>query len=116
MGIPPIVCRKNSMMNGVFHSPKWSFDNRIMNPGDYGLAVSFASLIRFPFRLTFDTIRFGEGLPRGSAGLGLLFAFPFGAALWPKARTAGRMMIVAAAGFFVLLFFTMQYVRYYVMI
>ena len=104
------------LMNGVFHSSKWSFDNRIMNAGDYGLPVSFASFIRFPFRFTFDTIRFGEGLPRGSAGLTLLFAFPFAATLWPKARTGQRLMIFAAAGFLVLLFFTMQYARYYITI
>ncbi len=102
------------LMNGVFESPKWNLDNSIMNAADYGIPVNFSSFIRFPFRLTFDTDRFGEGIPRGALGLTLLFAFPFAGLLWPESRKARRLLMIAAAGFVVLLFLTMQYARYYV--
>ena len=52
-------------------------DNTLMNASSFGIGNTPSALLRFPFRMTFDTSRFGEALPRGSIGLSLLFAFPF---------------------------------------
>jgi 4-amino-4-deoxy-L-arabinose transferase-like glycosyltransferase len=104
------------LLNSIFKSPKWNLDTAIMNASDYGLPMTVSSLIRFPFRLTFDTIRFGDALPRGGAGVALLFAFPFGLFLLPRTRMASRLLIIGAAGYLLSLFYTMQYARYYIMI
>jgi 4-amino-4-deoxy-L-arabinose transferase-like glycosyltransferase len=102
--------------NGIFKSPKWTLDNTMVNASDFGLPMTVSSLVRFPFRLTFDTIRFGDALPRGGAGVVLLFALPFGLLLLPRTRMAPRVLIIAAAGYLFLMFYTMQYARYYIMI
>ena len=104
------------LMNGIFHSPKWPLDNTIFNASNYGLSTAASSLIRFPFRMTFDTSRFGEALPRGALGLSLLFAFPF--AVWLPGRRANGVHLVTAATavYLVLLFYTMQYGRFYLVI
>ena len=104
------------LFNGIFKSPKWALTNAIMNASDYGIPPTTASLIRFPFRLTLDTIRFGEALPRGSVGVMLLLAFPFGLFLWSRVRFAVKILLIAAAGYLVALFYTMQYARYYILI
>ena len=104
------------LMNGIFQSPKWELDNTIFNASTFGLGTTASSLIRFPFRMTFDTSRFGEALPRGALGLSLLFAFPF--ALWlPGRRKNGVYLVSAAAAvYLVLLFYTMQHGRFYISI
>ena len=104
------------LLNGVFRSPKWNFENTIMNAADYGISMNLANLARFPFRLVFDTIRFGDGTPRGAIGFTLLLLFPFAAFLLPRASAALRLMVLAVTGYLVLLFFTMQYARYYILI
>ena len=103
-------------LNAIFKSPKWSPDNTIMNASDYGLPMTLSSLIRFPFRLTFDTIRFGDASPRGSIGVALLLAFPFSWFLIPRLRLGGRLLVGGATVYLLLLFYTMQYARYYIMI
>jgi 4-amino-4-deoxy-L-arabinose transferase-like glycosyltransferase len=104
------------LLNGIFKSPRWTFSNAIMNTSDYGLPTTASWLIRFPFRLTFDTIHFGEAIPRGSIGVSLLFAFPFGLFLMPRVRPAVRILLIAAATYVIALFYTMQYARYYILI
>jgi hypothetical protein len=103
-------------MNGIFQSPKWPVDNTIVNASDFGMPVNVRSLIRFPFRLTFDTARFGEALPRGGVGLTLLLAFPFFLFLWQRERPAVRLLIAAVTSYLLVMFYTMQYARYYLMI
>jgi 4-amino-4-deoxy-L-arabinose transferase-like glycosyltransferase len=102
------------LMNGVFQSPKWNLDNTLMNASSFGLSHKVSSLLRFPFALTFDTTRFGEALPRGGLGIGLLLTFPF-AALFIAEKKAGLLVAVAAA-YMLLLFYSMQYGRYYIVI
>jgi hypothetical protein len=102
------------LMNGVFKSPKWSATNAIMNAAEFGSPVSFGNLIRFPFRLTLDTVRFGEVSMRGSLGLTPLLALPFVALLLRRSRAPFRYVVIAAAGALLLIFVTMQYARYVV--
>jgi hypothetical protein len=78
--------------------------------------MTLGSLIRFPFRLTFDTSRFGEALPRGAVGISLLLALPFGISLLRTASRATAVLILASIGYLLLLFYTMQYGRLYVAI
>jgi hypothetical protein len=104
------------LLNGVFKSPKWPVDNKITNASDYGLPMNARSLIRFPFRLTFDTIRFGEALPRGGVGLTLLLALPFSLFLLQRERPAVRLLIAAVMSYLLVMFYTMQYARYYLLI
>ncbi len=104
------------LLNGVFKSPKWPLDNKITNASDYGLPMNARSLIRFPFRLTFDTIRFGEALPRGSVGLTLLLAFPFSLFLLQRGRPAVQLLIAAVMSYVLVMFYTMQYARYYLIV
>src|SRR5262245_14618237 len=56
------------LLNGIFRSPKGDLTNTLMNAADFGVGTSVQALIRLPFRLTFDTGRFGEALPRGALG------------------------------------------------
>jgi len=104
------------LLNGIFKSPKWPSDNKITNASDYGMPMNVRSLIRFPFRLTFDTTRFGEALPRGSVGLTLLLAFPFSLFLLQRQRPAVRLLIAAMMSYLLVMFYTMQYARYYILI
>ena len=69
------------LLNGVFKSPLWDTESRLSNSGNFGIGSSPGSLLRLPFRLTFDSMRFGESSPSGSAGVALLLAFPFSVGL-----------------------------------
>ncbi len=104
------------LLNGVFKSPKWPLENKINNASDFGLPMNARSLIRFPFRLTFDTTRFGEALPRGTVGVALLLAFPFSLFLLQRERPAVRLLIAGVMSYLLVMFYTMQYARYYLMI
>ena len=50
------------LLNGLFRSPKWEFENTAIT-SEFGIGTTFSALVRFPFRLTFDTARFGEASP-----------------------------------------------------
>jgi 4-amino-4-deoxy-L-arabinose transferase-like glycosyltransferase len=104
------------LMNGIFQSPKWELDNRIFNASNYGLGTAASSLVRFPFRMMFDTSRFGEALPRGGLGLSLLLAFPFAVGLLGNRTNGVHLLVAATAVYLVLLFYTMQYGRFYIAI
>src|SRR5205823_11238485 len=104
------------LLNGIFKSPKWPIDNKITNASDFGMPMNVRSLIRFPFRLTFDTTRFGEALPRGSVGVTLLLAFPFSLFLLQRERPAVQILIAAMMSYLLVMFYTMQYARYYLLI
>jgi hypothetical protein len=101
-------------MNGVFQSPKWNLDNMLVDAASFGIGHKAASLIRFPFSMTFNSIRFGEGLPRGAIGISFLLAFPFAALLYRGKKI--WLLLAVAAAYLLFLFYTMQYARYYVAI
>jgi hypothetical protein len=101
------------MLNGFFKSPLSEPVNRLVNSNDFGIGTSPGSLIRLPFRLVFNTERFAEAAPRGSAGLALLIALPFSVILFSQARVAG-LLIAAAAIYWMMWSYTFQYVRYFV--
>jgi Dolichyl-phosphate-mannose-protein mannosyltransferase len=102
------------MLNGIFKSPLWAFENRVMDANNYGIGTSPAALSRLPFSLTWNTVRFGTATPRGGAGGMLLFAFPFGLALVTARRNSAAILFTTLVLFVVLWAFSFQNVRYYV--
>ncbi len=102
------------MMNGFFKGPIWPPVNTIVNSNSFGIGTSLASMGRLPFRLVLCTERFGETSPRGSEGLALLIAFPFGIFLGLKNRRNERLLLAIAVVYWVLWSFTFQYSRYFV--
>jgi hypothetical protein len=60
-----------------------------------------------------NTERFGEGPPRGAAGLTLLIALPFSVILFSKSRVAG-LLIATVAIYWMIWSYTFQYLRYFV--
>jgi hypothetical protein len=102
------------LLNEVFQSPKWDYENTTFNAADFGLDRTMSNLIRLPFRLTLDTSRFGENLPRGALGVSLLLAFPFAGWFALERRWIGALMVATAAAYLICLFYTFQYGRYYI--
>jgi len=103
------------LYNRIFNSPLWSPENTTLNATEFGIGTSVGALLRLPFRLTFNTERFGESSPRGSAGIGILLFVPFGIVMaFRDRRTRPLLLILVVA--FVTWAFTFQYVRYYVAI
>ncbi len=104
------------LLNGVFRSPLWPETNAIFNAAEFGMPKTLSNLAVFPFRLTLDSIRFGEAMPRGALGTSLLLGFPFAVYFLARSGRAVATVVVAAAASLVALFLTMQYARYYVAI
>ena len=104
------------MYNGIFRSPKWEIDNALLNSAEFGLPKTILNLLRFPFRLTFDTVRFGEALPRGGVGLNLMLGFPFAVFWFGRKRHAAHLLLIVVSTYLVLLFYLMQYARYYIVV
>jgi 4-amino-4-deoxy-L-arabinose transferase-like glycosyltransferase len=104
------------LLNGLFKSPKWDISNTLMNASDFGMGKGFSQLLRLPFRMTFDSTRFGEGLPRGALGPLLLLFVPFGLILLVKKNSEARIVGVIAAVYLLLWAQTFQYGRYYIVI
>lgn len=102
------------LYNGVFRSPYWDENNILMNAAEFGIGHSVPALLRLPFSLTFDTVRFGEGQPRGGAGVALLLALPWLVTGLRRAAVPVRMLLAASAVYLVLWALIFQYVRYYV--
>jgi len=102
------------MYNGIFRSPKWEIDNTLLNSAEYGISKTMSSLLRFPFRITFDTTRFGEALPRGGVGLSLMLGFPFAALWFSRKRHAAHLLLIIISTYLVLLFYLMQNARFYI--
>jgi len=104
------------LLNGIFKSPLWAIENRVMNAREFGLGTDPGSLARLPFRLIFDTSRFGEAAPRGTAGVALLLSFPFSAVLLGD-RKKGTAFLIATSVIYMLLWaYSFQYLRYYTQI
>lgn len=103
------------VLNGLFKSPLWPQNNTLLNSNAFGIGTSIGSMVRLPFRLVFNTDRFGEALPRGSAGLALLIAFPFSVVLLAQGRRTAALL-----GSFVVFWlgwsYSFQYLRYFVSI
>jgi hypothetical protein len=105
-------------MNAVFRSPQWDIENTRLDADAFGIGVSPSKIIRLPFWLTWDTIRFGVDLPRGGLGFALLLALPFAfiAPFWQSRFRAPVMaVLLCCIGlFFVLWALSFQYGRYFV--
>src|SRR5262249_49718019 len=84
-----------------------------LNAGDFGIGTSAAALLRLPFRITFNTERFGESSPRGSLGIGMLLFVPFGIVAALRQRRLQSLLLITLLGL-VVWAFTFQYARYYV--
>ncbi|MGH9885452.1 MAG: ArnT family glycosyltransferase, partial [bacterium] len=102
------------LYNGLFQSPLWDPTNRLMNAEDFGIGRSLGSLFRLPFSFTFDTTHFGEGEPRGAAGVALLLALPWLVLGFRKQSAGVRLLAATAVVYLALWAWTFQYVRYYV--
>jgi hypothetical protein len=101
-------------MNAVFQSPQWELVNTRLNFEDYGIGSKPSSLIRLPFWLTWDTIRFGDPLPRGGIGFGVLLAFPFAFIFLAKAGPGVvRVVLLAMLVHFSFWALSVQYGRYF---
>jgi 4-amino-4-deoxy-L-arabinose transferase-like glycosyltransferase len=98
-------------MNAVFKSPFWEFTNVLSNAAEFGVGTAPGALLRLPFRLTWDTTRFGEALPRGSLGT-LLLLVPFGF-LKLRANRETRILTLMTLVFLALWASNFQYGRYY---
>jgi len=100
-------------MNAVFRSSQWELENTSLNAADFGIGFTAPTLLRLPFRLTWDTIRFGEALPRGGLGFSLLLAFPLALLVF---RPLGlRGVLWSAVGLhFISWAASFQYGRYFV--
>jgi hypothetical protein len=101
------------LLNGLFKSPIWAIENRVMNARDFGIGTGFGSLVRLPFRLIFDTSRFAEAAPRGSGGIALLLAFPFSAVRLRDRRKGVAFLIATSVIYMMLWAYSFQYLRYY---
>ena len=101
-------------MNAVFQSPQWELVNTNLNFADYGIGSKPSSLIRLPFWLTWDTIRFGDPLPRGGMGFGVLLAFPFAFIFLAKSGPGVvRVVLLAILVHFSFWALSVQYGRYF---
>lgn len=101
------------LYNGIFESPLWAPENTTLNAGDFGIGTNAAALLRLPFRITFNTERFGESSPRGSLGIGMLLFVPFGIVIGLRERRAHSLLLITLLAL-VVWAFTFQYARYYV--
>jgi hypothetical protein len=99
-------------MNAIFRSPQWRFENPTFNANEFGIGTSPGALLRLPFRFALNSEKFGEGLPRGGAGIGLLLAFPFALIFLFRGRPAQRIVLAVTAVHIVAWTLTFQYARY----
>jgi len=100
--------------NRVFKSPDWKPVNTFFDSGDFGIGVSPSSLIRLPFRVTFNTERFRQALPRGSAGIALVLALPWIVLVFRNRSSQVAFLLATSVAYLVLWAFNFQYVRYFV--
>jgi hypothetical protein len=103
------------LLNGIFKSPKAELTNSMLGDSPFGIGTSLAALVRIPFRLSFDTARFGEDVPAGMLGPLLLLFVPFGlVVIFKKVET--RVLGLIAFVYFILWAETLQYARFYLLI
>jgi hypothetical protein len=102
------------LLNGVFKSPSWSIDNRVMDANNYGIGTSPRALLRLPFNLTWDSGKFGTATARGAAGIMLLLVIPFGF-IWLHRRSKSAALLLTTSLLYLALWtFSFQNIRYYV--
>ncbi len=102
------------LLNGIFKSPTWKTANDFSSVGRLGEGTHWASLLKLPFTLTFDTQRYGGGLFDGGVGLTLPVLIALGVALWRQKQRGVRLLIAASAVYLGLWSATFQYGRNYV--
>jgi hypothetical protein len=103
------------LYNAIFKSPLWAHENTILNSYQFGIGTSAGALLRLPFRMAFNTERFGESSPRGSLGIGILLLVPFGIVMALKDRRSKSLLLISLLSL-VAWALTFQYARYYVAI
>ena len=103
------------LYNRIFNSPLWAAENTTLNATQFGIGTSVGALLRLPFRMTFNTERFGEGSPRGSVGIGILLFVPFGIVMAFRDRRSQSLLVISLLALLTWAL-TFQYVRYYVAI
>jgi Dolichyl-phosphate-mannose-protein mannosyltransferase len=101
------------LYNRIFNSPLWGPENTTLNATQFGLGTSAGALLRLPFRMAFNTERFGESSPRGSLGIGILLLLPFGVFMAFRDRRSQALLVISLLALLAWAV-TFQYSRYYV--
>jgi 4-amino-4-deoxy-L-arabinose transferase-like glycosyltransferase len=101
------------MFNAVFKSPGWPAVNTNFNAGSFGLGNSPTALLSLPFAATFESLKFGEALPRGGLGISLAL-LPIGLILLASRRASVKLLLAICLAYFGIWASTMQYGRYYI--
>lgn len=98
-------------LNGIFKSPLWPTVNERLNFSTFGIGTSLLALVRLPWAMTFDAMKFAEAVPAGVLGAGLL-ALPL--LVFYRRWTKPIMLVTATLGLFAFTWtFTVQYLRYF---
>lgn len=81
----------------------------------FGIGTSGWSVLQLPVRFTLETPLFGEALPAGAAGLGLLLVLPLGFFLLRRRRRSSVSLLLAIFAVYFLLWAALyQYARFLV--
>ena len=100
------------LLNKVFRSPDWPAENTSLDWKTFGMGTSVGSLLRIPFRLTWDSNRFATA--RGAVGFALLLAFPLALGYLWRGTLPQRAVLAAIGVHMTVWAFTAQYARYYI--
>ena len=94
-------------LNAIFRSPLWYAENSWLYSGGIGKGLS--SLLTLPWRMTFETGRFGVW--EASAGILLLAGLPLAGLLWTRARRLAPVAVICLV-YYLLWFASAQNLRY----
>jgi hypothetical protein len=97
-------------LNGIFKSPLWPAVNTRFNLGSFGIGTSVSALVRLPWAVSFDAMKFGEAVPPGVLGIAPL-ALPLLLLVRRWARPA-VLATTTVAAFALAWAYSAQYLRY----
>jgi len=105
------------LLNSVFRSPYWAYQNTLFNLRNFGMGYDLLSLLKLPWNLTFHSNFFDEG------GVGLVGILPLAAILWPLSsvrvkshRQERYIMLFVILSFTIIWALVTQYLRYYLVV
>ena len=102
------------LLNGVFTTGSFrAAANLNADAGKFSLGYSPLVFLKLPFVFTFQSQRFGEGLPAGALGIALAL-LPLGLLYLMARRNVAVILLTICAVFLALLGYTMPYGRYYI--
>jgi hypothetical protein len=98
-------------LNGYFRSPLWYPENETFVWHQFGLGKGLFAAVKLPWKLTFDTGRFGE-VVNGAVGILYLALVPAAIVLRRRLRPIS-VILVPTLVFCLFWFFSVQYLRYF---